>query len=98
MIVINNKDIKSLKILGNTFLYTAYADGRTFFLNNFGQIKELLNTVSLFSSFTGLKANLPKYEVAGIGLLKQVKETVCGIKCINLSQDAKKYQERFLVY
>ena len=29
-IVKNNKDIKSLKILGNTFPYTAYADDTTF--------------------------------------------------------------------
>ena len=30
-IVKNNKDTKSLKVLGNTFLYTAYADDTTFF-------------------------------------------------------------------
>ena len=30
-IVKNNKDIKSIKILGNTILYTAYTDDTTFF-------------------------------------------------------------------
>ena len=49
-IVKNNKDIKSLKILGNTFLYTAYADETTFFLKNW---VKLLNTISLFSLFSG---------------------------------------------
>ena len=89
-IVKNNKDIKSLKILGNTFLYTAYADDTTFFLKNLGSIKELLNTISLFSSFSGLKPNLSKCKVAGIGLLKGVKVAVCGIKCIDLTKDAIK--------
>ena len=72
----NNKDIKSLKILGNTFLYTPCADDTNFFSKNLGSIKELLNTVSLFSSFSGLKPNLLKCEVAGIGLLKGVKPNV----------------------
>ena len=59
-IVKNNKDIKSLKVLGNTFLYTAYGDDTIFFLKSLGSIKELLNKISLFSSFSGLKPNLSK--------------------------------------
>ena len=47
----NNKDIKSLNILGNTFLYIAYADDATFFLKDLGSVKELLNTISLFHCF-----------------------------------------------
>ena len=31
-IVKNNEDTKNLKILGKSFLYTAYADDKTFFL------------------------------------------------------------------
>ena len=54
----NNKDIKSLNILGNTFLYIAYTDDTTFFLKDLGSVKELLNTISLFSLFSGLKPNL----------------------------------------
>ena len=90
-IVNNNKDSKSVKVLGNTFLYTGYADDTTFFLKNLGSLKELLNIISLFSSFSGLKPNLSKYKVAGIGLLKGVKVAVCGIKCIDLTKDAIKY-------
>ena len=82
-IVKNNKDIKSLKSLGNIFLYTAYADDTFFFLKNLGSMKELLDKISLFSSFSGLKPNLSKYGAARIGLHKVVKVAVCGIKCID---------------
>ena len=57
-IVKNYKDIKSLKVPGNIFLHTDYADDTTFFLKNFSSIKELLNASSSFSSFSGLKPNL----------------------------------------
>ena len=57
----NNKVTKNPKVLGNTLLYTAYADGTTFFLKNVSSIKEILNTISLFfSSFSGLKLKLIK--------------------------------------
>ena len=80
----NNKDIKSLKIIGKTFLYTAYADDTTFFLKDLGSIKELLITISLFSSFLGLKPNLSKCKVAG------EKVAVCGIEYIDLTKDVIK--------
>ena len=58
-----------------------------FFLQKkLGSIKELLNTISLFSVFSGLKPNLSKCEVTRIGLLIGVY----GIKCINLTKDAIK--------
>ena len=82
-IVKNSKDIKSLKSLGNIFLYTAYADYTTFFLKNLGWMKELLDKISLFSSFSGLKPSLSKYGAVRIGLQKVVKVAVCGIKCID---------------
>ena len=62
-----------------------------FFLQKkLGSIKELLNTISLFSVFSGLKPNLSKCKVTGIGLLIEVKVAVYGIKCINLTKDAIK--------
>ena len=42
MLIKNNKNIKGIKILENTFLYTAYADDKTFFLKDKNSIKELL--------------------------------------------------------
>ena len=98
-IVKNNKDIKNLKILGNTFLYTVYGDDLTFFLKkNLVSIKELLNTISLFSSFSSLKTNLSKCEVAGIGLLKVVKVAVYRIKCTDVIKDAVKILGIFFLY
>ena len=37
-----------------------------------------------FSSFSGLKPNKSKCEVAEIGALKGVKLALCSIKCIDL--------------
>ena len=74
----------------NTFLYTAYADNNTFFKNDKTSIKELLNTMNYFSSFTSLKLNLSKCEVAGIGALKGVNLEICVIKCIDLTKEAIK--------
>ena len=85
----NNKDVKSLNIFGDTFLYKAYADDKTFFLKKIGFNKKLLNTISLFSSFSSLKTNLSKCKVPGIGLLKWVKLAAYGIKCINLTDKNK---------
>ena len=82
----------------NTFLFTAYADDSTFFLKNKNSIKELLNTINYFSSFTGLKPNLSKCEVAGMGALKGVKVAICGIKCIDLTKEAIKILRFFFSY
>ena len=43
-----------------------------------------MKTFKLFSKFSGLKPNMLKCGVAGIGSLKGVKMAVCGIKCIDL--------------
>ena len=86
----NNEDMKSLNIPGHTTLYAGYADGTTFFLKKLSSIKELPNTIPLFSSLSGLKPNLSKCDVAGIGLLKRVKVTVCKIKCTDSTKDAIK--------
>ena len=88
MSIKNNKNIKGIKMFQNTFLYTAYTDDSTFFLKDKNSVKELLNTINYFSSFTGLKPNLSKCEVAGIGALKGVKVAICGIKCIDLTKEA----------
>ena len=54
MLIKSNKNIKRIKLFDNTFLYTAYGDDSTFFLKDKNLIKELLNTINYFSSFTGL--------------------------------------------
>ena len=86
----SNPNIKGLKIFNHNYLYTAYADDPTFFLNDQKSIRELMKTFKLFSKFSGLKPNILKCEVAGIGSLKGVKMAVCGIKCIDLTTETIK--------
>ena len=82
----------------NTFRYTAYADDSTFFFKDKNSIKELLNTVNYFSSFTSLKPNLSKCEVAGVGALKGVMVAICEIKCIDLTKEAIKILGVFFLW
>ena len=80
----SNPNIKGLNIFNHNYLYTAYADDTTFFLNDQKSIRELMKTFKLFSKFSGLKPNILKCEVAGIGFRKRVKMAVY---CINPIQD-----------
>ena len=71
-------------------MYTAYADDSTFFLRDILSVKELINSFNQFYHFSGLKANIGKCEIAGIGSLKGVTEAVCGLKSVDLSNDTIK--------
>ena len=63
----------------------------TFFLKDENSIVHLFEKLKLFSDFSGLKPNnTTKCEVAGIGVLKGVQVAVCGMKCINLRNEAIK--------
>ena len=68
----SNPNIKGLNIFNYNYLYTAYADDTTFFLNDQKSIRELMKTFKLFSKFSDLKSNILKCELAGIGSLKGV--------------------------
>ena len=50
----------------------------------------MVDTFHFFSYFSGLKPNLTKSEIAGIGVLKGVKVAVCGMRCIDLNVDTLK--------
>ena len=89
-LVRNNKDIKGLNIFDHLFLYTAYADDTTFFLENKESIEELVKTFTLFSSFSGFKPNFSKCEIRGLGPLKGVEMGACGIQTVDLTKDAIK--------
>ena len=78
----NNLNIKGLNIFNHNYLYTAYADDTTFFLDDQKSVRELMKTFKLFSKFSGLKRNILKCDIVDIGSLKEVKIVVCGIKCI----------------
>ena len=86
----NNRDIKSLNIFDHLFLYTAYADDTMFFLENKESIEELVKTFTLFSFFSGLKPNISKCEVCGLGPLKGVEMAVSGMQSVDLTRDALK--------
>ena len=50
----------------------------------------MVNSFHIFSRFSGLRPNLSKCEIAGIGVLKGVKVAVCGIQCVDLVLDTIK--------
>ena len=86
----NNADIRGITIFNHTFLYTAFADDSTFFLNDLLSVKNLIDTFTVFSLFSGLKANFSKCEIAGLGSLKGVLEAARILKSINLTTDTIK--------
>ena len=51
---------------------------------------EVARTFKEFSSFSDLGPNISKCEIAGIGSLKGIEATVCGMKNIDLTKDAVK--------
>ena len=72
-------NIKGLNIFNHNYLYTAYAEDTTSFLNNQKSIRELMITFKSFSKFFGLKPNILKCEVARMGSLERFKTTVCRV-------------------
>ena len=82
--------IKRLAIFDHCYLYPAYADDTTFFLQDTISIKHMVDVFHLFSYCSRLKSNLKKSEIAGIGALKGVQVAVCGLRCIDLNNDTLK--------
>ena len=68
-----NENINGLNIFENTFIYTAYADDTTFFLKEKNNVIELMKTFDIFLTFSGLKPNKSKCQIAGLDALKGVK-------------------------
>ena len=81
--------MKGINIFQHIYLYSAYTEDTTFFLRDKRSIKKLINTFAAFSKYSGLKPNHEKYEIAGIRVLKSVKVVICGMKCIDLSNDTE---------
>ena len=80
-----------MTIFHYNYLYSAYADDTRFFLKDIISVKHMIDTFHFFSSyFSGLKPNLTKSEIAGIGVLKGVQVAVCGMRCIDLNIDMLK--------
>ena len=85
-----NKNTHGLNIFDHECLYTAYADDTTFFLEGIGSIKVVSNDLQCFSSFSGLRPNFTKCEIAVIGVVKSVKVALCGMKCLDLTKECIK--------
>ena len=51
----SKSEIKGLAIFDHCYLYSAYADDRTFFLQDNTLIKHMVDVFYLFSCFSGLK-------------------------------------------
>ena len=79
-----NKNINGLKVFEKAFLYTTYADDTTFFRKDEKPVMQLIKIVNIFSTFSALKPNKSKCEIAGLGALKVVKIAFCGIECIDV--------------
>ena len=87
-----------MNVCNNDFLYTAYANDTTFFLQNEKSATEVLNNFNIMSQFSGLKINKSKCEVAGIRVMKGVKVALCGVECVNLLTNAIKILAIYFSY
>ena len=86
-IIRETSNIEGFQIFQKKFIYTAYTDDTTFFLKNTESVINQLEIIKHFSQFSGLKPNKSKCEIAGIDVLKGVKVTLCGMRCVNLHED-----------
>ena len=90
LLIKENPCVKGLNIFDHCYLYSAYADDTTCFLKDVNSMKGMVNRFHIFSRFSGLRPNLSKSEIPGIGVLKGVKVTVCVIQCVDLVLDTIK--------
>ena len=58
----------------------------------------MVDTLHLFSKFSGLKPNLSKCEITGIRVLKGVQVAVCGMCCVDLKNDTLKILDTHFSY
>ena len=93
-----SKKINGLNMFDKTFLYTAYAEGTTFFLKDTKSVIELMNIFDTFSKFSGLKPNKSKCEISGIGALEGVQVAFCSMRCIDLVSNIVKISGIYYSY
>ena len=90
ILIKNHSHIKRVDSFEHCYLYVAYADDITFFLKDENSNVHPSEKLKLFSEFLGLKPNTTKCKIAGISVLKWVKVALCGMRCINLKNEATK--------
>ena len=90
ILIKTNNDIQGTEIFNHEFLYTAYADDTTFFVKDLNSVKVILSSLDQSYTFSGLRPNLSKCEIAGIGVLKDANVALCGLKSVNLTKESIK--------
>ena len=90
ILIKTNNNIQGIEIFNHEFLYTAYADDTTFFVKDLNSVKVILSSLDQFYTFSGLRPNLRKCEIAGIGVLKDANVALCGLKSVNLTKESIK--------
>ena len=63
ILIKTNNDIQGIEIFNHEFLYTAYADDKTFFVKDLNSVKVILSSLDQFYTFSGLCPNLSKCEI-----------------------------------
>ena len=79
-----NPRIKGLNTFDHCYLYSPYIDDTILFVKDVNSIKEIEDNFHIFSRFSGLRQNLSKCEIFGIGVLNGVRVEICGIQCVDL--------------
>ena len=90
VLIKKNARIKPMEILNETFLYSAYADDATFFLNGIESVECLVDTFKFVYKFSDLKPNYDKCEIAGIGTKKGAIWALWGMKPVDLTKGCVK--------
>ena len=88
IMVRSNNSIKPLRILDFEYLLSAYADDTTFFVSDLDSVNAIFATFDNFSLFSGMKINMTKCELAGIGVKRSVLTALSGVKNVSLMNDS----------
>ena len=59
-------------------------------MKDLNSVKVNLSSLDQFYIFSGLRPNLIKCEIAGIGVLKDANVALCGLKSVNLTKESIK--------
>ena len=84
--LIKSKDnINGIDLCDCCFLFNGFPDDSTFSLKDIASVRILEATFKVFSCLFGLKPNISKGEIAGLGILKGAQETASGLQNIDLT-------------
>ena len=88
ILIKTSNNIQGIEIFNHEFLYIGYANDTNFFVKDLNSVKAILSSIDQFYTFSGLHPNQSKCEIAGIGVLKDANEALCGLKSVNLKKES----------